>query len=237
MTLYRVNRILESTVGRLLEKTSQVDGDVWELDGKKGVWREVSGSPVFFPTDGSAPVGLPKAAQSADAKDLIDNPGERKKRFKEAAGGLKRAVSGSGGDAVSALEDEGTEEDRETVKKMDKGEGVGRSEIKAFAANALKKMMILGLGAALLSAFPAILGYAMIFMVAQAATKKIMSSLFEEKIKLSRAGFSKALEDSVKSVIDDLAKGDVDEKLFAQAIKIGERKASKTRGSGKKNVA
>lgn len=225
MGLFKINCFLEDTVRRLAEATKQVEGDTWELDGKKGVWREVAGQHVFFPSDGSAPVGLPKAVQSDDAKKLAENPGKAKKRFGGARGKLRKAAKGSGGEAVDALEKDGTEEDKDTLEKMDGEEDVSKGATKALAINAMKKLAVVGLGAAILGMFPAILGYAAIYMISQMAVNKVVGALFEEKF--SKEDFSRELEAAIEASIDDLADGKVDEKLFDRAIRIGERESEK----------
>jgi len=44
------------------------DGGSVEVDGKKGVWRTVRGHRIFFPDDGSAPTGMPKAMKENSKK-------------------------------------------------------------------------------------------------------------------------------------------------------------------------
>ena len=39
--------------------------DKFEFKGKKGHWRTVKGNQIFFPDDGSAPMGMPKEMQNS----------------------------------------------------------------------------------------------------------------------------------------------------------------------------
>lgn len=57
------------TMLELFEAVSkQVGPDKFEFQGKKGRWRTVKGSELFFPDDGSAPMGMPKAMQAVAKK-------------------------------------------------------------------------------------------------------------------------------------------------------------------------
>lgn len=45
----------------LTEKWNEkLDHDLWDVDGKEGKWRRVQRHNVFFPNDGSDPIGMPK---------------------------------------------------------------------------------------------------------------------------------------------------------------------------------
>jgi len=49
----------------------------WKVDGKEGKWRRVQKHNVFFPDDGSDPIGMPKATRGKGLKKG-DEPEEKK---------------------------------------------------------------------------------------------------------------------------------------------------------------
>lgn len=57
------------TMRELFEAVSKKVGpDQYEFQGKKGHWRTVNGSELFFPDDDSAPMGMPKAMKASGKK-------------------------------------------------------------------------------------------------------------------------------------------------------------------------
>lgn len=62
------------TMRELFEAVSKKIGpDQFEFQGKKGHWRTVNGSELFFPDDGSSPLGMPKAMKAASKKAASKN--------------------------------------------------------------------------------------------------------------------------------------------------------------------
>jgi hypothetical protein len=57
------------TMRELFEAVSKKVGpDQYEFQGKKGHWRTVNGSELFFPDDGASPLGMPKAMKASGKK-------------------------------------------------------------------------------------------------------------------------------------------------------------------------
>lgn len=47
-------------------------GGEYEVNGKKGVWRRVANHNIFFPDDGSDPIGIPKLKDKKQEKKEIE---------------------------------------------------------------------------------------------------------------------------------------------------------------------
>lgn len=61
----------ERTMGALFAEATvskRVGPDQYEFQGKKGRWRTVKGNELFFPDDGSAPMGMPPEMRGDDGK-------------------------------------------------------------------------------------------------------------------------------------------------------------------------
>ena len=55
-----------TTMQDIFEAVSKRIGpDQFEFKGKKGHWRTIKGNQIFFPDDGSEPMGMPKAMKGA----------------------------------------------------------------------------------------------------------------------------------------------------------------------------
>jgi hypothetical protein len=229
--LSEANIILKRMVRSLYEGTKRVDGGKWELDGKVGVWRDVGlNNPVFFPDDGSKPRGMPGELQ----KKMMKGGGHggdgtkevqrsvkraRKKLTKASAKAAKKATGALGGD------------DKEVADKIESGQKVSKKQAKKAVASGVQKAIMLGLGVALLAAFPAALGYAAMYLVGQMAVDKTLGFLgrnlgFSEA-KGSSGLFSKSLQQGLEAAIADLAQGNIDEKQYAKALKFAEKKTAR----------
>ncbi|MFA4971291.1 MAG: hypothetical protein WC683_01675 [bacterium] len=66
--------------------SKKVGDDTWEFQGKKGHWRTVNGSEIFFPDDGGEPLGMPKAMKKARKKDTSPEGLRRELSAKRKAG-------------------------------------------------------------------------------------------------------------------------------------------------------
>jgi hypothetical protein len=64
MSLSKINDVLGRESVRIAEET------MYTVQGKKGVWRTVRGRHIFFPEDGSAPIGMPKAMRRTVRKRI-----------------------------------------------------------------------------------------------------------------------------------------------------------------------
>jgi len=247
MTLSEVNSILETALFRLSEATKHVEGDKWELDGKQGIWRTVRGRRMFFPDDGSDPVGMPSAMKLAPAKKLMKTA----KGGGEGAGGdlgtetaqkavsgareeLDDAVGGSGESAIEELEN-GSEEEQEALDKFDRGGSLGGKDRKTLARGGVQAALGLGLGAAIMGALPTLLAFATMYLVATYAVDKVakkLGEIFESKTS-RRKRLATAIEGGIKETLADISRGRVDKKALAKAQAFAARKAK----GGKRGVS
>jgi len=248
MNLKVANTILGEAVRALSEATKQVDKDTWETDGKKGKWREALGRHVFYPDDGSDPIGIPKAAQgggeegeggeeedvgaqATKLEKLKKDKAGRKKAFGGAKEKLDKAANGIGG---KALEDT-DEEDEETLDDMENGKASGKA-VGLLASKTVRRALMLGIGAAIGAAFPMLLGYAAMYMLAKMATGIVKDKLkiATESVTSKKKEFAQAVEAGIKDSIAKITSGDVDEELFAKAVSFAKRKAAngKEKGDG-----
>ena len=62
----------------IVEETS--DGKV-EFKGKQGVWRRVANHNIFFPDDGSDPIGIPKPKDKSQEKKEVVKAKKKVKFF------------------------------------------------------------------------------------------------------------------------------------------------------------
>jgi hypothetical protein len=58
-----VDWVRHKVSGKRKTVSKRVGADKWEFKGKTGHWRTVRGNEIFFPDDGGAPMGMPKAMQ------------------------------------------------------------------------------------------------------------------------------------------------------------------------------
>jgi hypothetical protein len=259
MELSKINDVLSRAVRDLAEERT------YTFQGKKGVWRTVKGSKIFFPSDGSKPTGMPgemtgkgvekgSAADKAGAamptkkkkvpKKKKSSPAEIKKGKqqlrskagrKQAFGGKKKelddAATGSGGSAVDEIEKDGSPDEKEALDKLDKGQKLSKGQGQKLLKKGVKAAMLFGVGAMLLSALPAILGYAAAAMIMGHAVKaagRRMGRAFEERTS-PRHRLADAIEGGLKDAIAQVTSGDVDPDELEHAIKYAEKKS---RGKG-----
>jgi hypothetical protein len=236
MNIKSANVLLGRLVQSLAEATKRVDDDTWETDGKKGKWREALGRHVFYPDDGSDPIGIPKAAQgggeggeeddvgkqTTDLEKLKKDKAGRKKAFGGAKEKLDKAANGIGAKATEDMDDE----DEETLDAMDKGKA-GDKAVGLLANKTVRRALMLGIGAAIGTAFPMLLGYAAIYMLAKMATGMVKDKMkvATESATSKKEEFARAVEAGIKDSIAKITSGDVDEELFAKAVSFAKRKA------------
>jgi hypothetical protein len=81
----------------LQEKTWKVGPDRWKTDppNKEGVWRSVQGNAVFFPKDGSEPVGLPDKVKGPGKKSGGVSSSSKKGKGTKGSKGIKKAHKAS----------------------------------------------------------------------------------------------------------------------------------------------
>jgi len=70
--------------GYLVEQAGEA-----EVNGKRGVWRRVANHNVFFPDDGSDPVGLPKPKDKKQEKKEIERTKKKVAFFNKLFGFLR----------------------------------------------------------------------------------------------------------------------------------------------------
>lgn len=71
----------ESTLRKRLYLSEATNNDEIEVNGKKGVWRRVANLNIFFPSDGSDPVGIPKPKNKNQEKKEVVKAKKKVKFF------------------------------------------------------------------------------------------------------------------------------------------------------------
>jgi hypothetical protein len=187
--------------------------------------RAKQGKPKAKLTGKSAPGG-----GAGGDSDALASPQKVRETVSEVKDELDQSVGGSGGEALDELEDNGSEEDRESLADLDAGEDIGEGRQRSLASSGVKKAMALGAGAALLSMFPGVLGIGLAFLVGKMAIGAVgrgIARVFEAK-STSRERLALAIEDGIKKAIAKVAKGEVDEKAIVQARKYAEKKRGRS---------
>lgn len=224
----------EASKAKKGKKRAKDGGDGEDVvDGKKGVWRDVSGNPVFFPDDGAKPVGMPKALRGKGASGGGAEGGgggqkaaRVKRKLKSTSKGLKKAVSGSGSAAVEDLKNSGSNEDKEAIDDLENDRDVSKKRMEALAANGVRKAAIIGVGAALAVAFPGLLGIALTLLLVDKAISAVGKKIMGEDKTSKVNKLASDIESSISTALDSIISGDLDEDELMAAI----AKAKKNRG-------
>lgn len=201
----------------------------FKVDGKSGVWRTVADNPVFFPDDGSKPVGIPKALKG-EPKDL-DEPKEisgKMKQMRDSSGRFIKKNKGAGAKGVNETLKKGGKAAQQGADDLEQGKSTpeGKSFLNKAIGNAIKA----GIGGALLMAFPAVIGYGLMFMMAAGVAKSMKGKLagaFEAKEDFKKK-LGQDIEASIQDVFKDVAAGKIDGKEWKAAL----AKAKKHTGKG-----
>jgi len=259
MELSKINDVLRLASARLSEEavyTLNGKKGVWRtVKGNKIFFPKDGSKPTGMPGEmqgkgikkgepaaqaGAAPTSkkkkkVPRKKKSSPAeikagKKQLRSKAGRKQAFGSKKKALDDAASGSGSAAVDEIEGQGSPEDKEALDKLDKGQAVGKKEVGGLLKKGVKIAMLFGVGALLLGALPAILGYAGAALIMKHAVKAAgrRIGLVEAKTS-SRADLANAIEGGLKDAIAKLASGDVDPDELEDALKYAEKKS---RGKG-----
>jgi len=259
MNLTKLNSVLRRAAGRLSEEAMYtVDGKegVWRtVRGHRIFFPKDGGDPIGMPgamktstgrkimrskrkgprakvTDGTSGSGT---SSSGTAKTLSSKD-EREKVLAPKKNEMESAASGAAEKVVDAASSGGQ---RDAMGRFIKGSSKGGSsggdqaekDSREVGSGAAKKAMAMGLGAALLTMFPALLGHAVVALVAKSAAKAIgkhVRRMFEGKTS-RKEQLKKAIEMGLHDAIDQVVSGSISEKDVKKAMAYAEKKV---RGEG-----
>ncbi len=199
--------------------TSEAKEKKFKVNGKTGVWRTVADNPVFFPDDGSKPTGVPKFLKGKpkdldDAGEISDKMADMKKTTKE----WSDHNIGAGPKGVDKTLKDGGEEAEKGMDDLEKGSDT--PEAKSFLNKAIGNAVKVGIGGALLAAFPALIGYGLMFVIAAGVAKSMKGKLggvFESKSNF-KAKLGKEIESGVRDVFAKIQRGKIDSKKWKAAL-------------------
>jgi hypothetical protein len=146
--------------------------------------------------------------------------------MRDSSGRFIKKNKGSGSKGVNEALKKGGKKAQQGADDLEGGKDT--PEAKSFLNKAIGNAVKIGVGAALLAAFPALIGYGLMFMMAAGAAKSMSKRLREstESKEDFKAKLGREIEASIQDVFKNVAAGKIDKKEWKAAL----AKAKKYKG-------